>query len=150
MWEVGSQRRTNSVEQVAVPQAAMLPLQGQLPQQTRPWPPSNQCRDGHLLPRSCTAHADGCISSANYPQNYPSHDECGIRVAPNILKDIRVVAFSTEGQYDKMIVDGDPYSGNRGPERVVPHGTIIWSAVFWLQYAKTPTFFVLARPRELE
>ena len=37
-------------------------------------------------------------------------------------------AFQTEAKYDKLIINGNAYSGNVGPSGIVPEGSISWSS----------------------
>jgi len=39
-----------------------------------------------------------------------------------------VRGFETENRYDKLIVNGEPFSGNSGPSGIVPQGSISWSS----------------------
>jgi len=41
---------------------------------------------------------------------------------------IQVVSFETEAKYDKLTVNGQAYSGNKGPVDIVASGTITWTA----------------------
>ena len=80
--------------------------------------------------RSC--RVDGaCISSTNFPGNYPDNDECDFQAPPLDLQHplaIEVVSFSTQSGHDFLQVDGELYSGEVGPERILPEGTISWRA----------------------
>jgi len=55
--------------------------------------------------------ADGCVTSPNYPGNYGSNERCTI--GPN-FGTIRVDAFDTERNGDKMFVNGEARSGHSG------------------------------------
>lgn len=58
----------------------------------------------------CTRDANGCAMSPNYPSNYPDSESCEIWYygAPSV---IQVVDFDTEETYDKLVLNGDEYSG---------------------------------------
>ena len=86
--------------------------------------------------RSCTLHADGCISSTNYPMDYPNYDLCQIQVHQGGWA-IHVQDFETEGNYDKLTVNGKEFSGSgtwKGPRGIVPTGTIEWRSDAWLHW----------------
>ncbi|CAE7202543.1 unnamed protein product [Symbiodinium natans] len=72
-----------------------------------------------------------CVSSPNYPGQYPDGEGCIIQVAPLDPERplaIDVVDFSTEWSWDLLTVNGVDYSGTNGPEGVLPTGNITWNA----------------------
>ena len=81
------------------------------------------------FPRSCTASED-CISSSDYPANYPDDDHCIIQVShnPRRFMAISVVSFSTEWDWDFLVINGIRYSGVEGPHKIIPRGTITWTS----------------------
>ena len=82
------------------------------------------------VPRSCRVDG-GCISSTNFPSSYPNDDECNLQAPPLDPQHplaMEVVSFSTEQGYDFLTVNGVLYSGNVGPQSIVPEGTISWRA----------------------
>ena len=44
------------------------------------------------------------------------------------LRTCEVMSFSTEEDFDELVVNGVYYSGSAGPDGVVPQGTIRWRA----------------------
>ena len=82
------------------------------------------------VPRSCRVDG-GCISSTNFPSSYPNDDECNFQAPPLDPQHplaMEVVSFSTEQGYDFLTVNGVLYSGNVGPQSIVPEDTISWRA----------------------
>ena len=63
-----------------------------------------------MLGGSCTASADGCITSANYPASYTNGENCTIVVGTDVS--LVVQSFATEARYDKLTVNGVQYSGS--------------------------------------
>ena len=88
------------------------------------------------MPRSCTLHEDGCITSPNYPDNYPVSN-CTIVVDSSNTVPIDVVDWKIEsGQTlvgDELRVNGKRYStfysiganDPVGPDGIVPRGSIL-------------------------
>ncbi len=74
---------------------------------------------------SCAISSDGCVTSPGYPSNYASGQKC-VFTMPELP--LRVEAFSTEGSYDKLKVNGQDYSGERGTDDVTPSGGIEWTS----------------------
>jgi hypothetical protein len=58
---------------------------------------------------------------------YGDGEECVISVSGDVGP-IAVQDFSTEGGYDKLTVNAIAYSGQAGPEGVVPSGEITWTS----------------------
>ncbi|CAJ1379694.1 unnamed protein product [Effrenium voratum] len=78
-----------------------------------------------ILSGSCTT--DGkCIQSPGYPQNYPAEEGCAIQVAASNTDPLVAQAFSTEEDWDLLVVNGNLYSGTRSPDGEVPQGTVSW------------------------
>ncbi|CAE7405136.1 UVR8 [Symbiodinium sp. CCMP2592] len=72
-----------------------------------------------------------CISSPDFPDMYPNSHECiftGPPVDQQRLLVMDVVEFSTQSEYDYLMVNGVRYSGDVGPHEQVPRGTIAWHA----------------------
>lgn len=70
---------------------------------------------------------DTCVSSPNYPNNYPNGEQCEIKTDPGTL--IQTRSFETEHGYDFMHIDGVPYHGGTGPNAVTLNsGKITWKA----------------------
>ena len=66
------------------------------------------------------------MTSPNFPSDYRDRDDCTIMMDPP--SPIEVEAFSTEADFDKLWVDGTPYSGSDGPVGIVPNGPVQWSS----------------------
>ncbi|CAE7639871.1 Ctrb1 [Symbiodinium sp. CCMP2456] len=77
---------------------------------------------------NCKIDSDGCATSPRYPSRYNNNRDCEIEVAPGNTKAIMVAQFSTEARYDFLEVNGLAFSGQIGPENVVPSGVIKWDA----------------------
>ncbi|CAE7280339.1 unnamed protein product, partial [Symbiodinium sp. CCMP2592] len=74
-----------------------------------------------------------CITTTGFPRSfYQSYEQCSIEVAENNTMPIQVLAFKT-GSEDKLMVNGQSYSGTHGPDDVVPQGIVEWSSVAQLQ-----------------
>jgi len=80
-----------------------------------------------ILSGPCTIR-DGCIQSPNYPENYSNNQRCTILVNETLAKPIEVVSFNTEYGYDKMYINGRPFSGRRNPSKIVPRYAISWES----------------------
>ena len=63
-----------------------------------------------MLEGSCTATAEGCITSPNWPANYGNSESCAIAVGTDVS--LWVQSFATEARYDKLTVNGVQYSGS--------------------------------------
>ncbi|CAE7622656.1 unnamed protein product [Symbiodinium sp. CCMP2592] len=69
-----------------------------------------------------------CIATTGFPLVfYGSYDHCDIEVAENNILPIQVLAFEI-GSKDKLMVNGQSYSGTHGPDDVVPQGIVEWRA----------------------
>lgn len=82
---------------------------------------------------SCSIDASGCALSPNYPSFYSPRERCTIVVEERLSGPITVNSFSTERNYDVLVVNGIRYSGNQGPDGVVPKGLIAWSSDYSVQ-----------------
>jgi hypothetical protein len=63
-----------------------------------------------VLEGSCTATAEGCITSPNWPANYGNSESCRIAVGTDVS--LVVQSFATESGYDLLTVNGVQYSGS--------------------------------------
>jgi hypothetical protein len=63
-----------------------------------------------VLDGSCTATAEGCITSPNWPANYGNSESCAIVVGTDVS--LMVQSFATESGYDLLSVNGVQYSGS--------------------------------------
>jgi C1A family cysteine protease len=73
----------------------------------------------------CTKSSDGCVTSNNYPLRYSDSKSCTITGFPTI----GTVGFETENNYDKLVVNGQTYSGRTGPAvGLAPTADITWAA----------------------
>ena len=63
-----------------------------------------------MLEGSCTATAEGCITSPNWPANYGNSESCAIVVGTDVS--LVVQSFATESGYDLLSVNGVQYSGS--------------------------------------
>merc|ERR1711865_512111 len=77
---------------------------------------------------TCTMDENGCASSPNHPGLYGNSESCTIGVDVGAIGPIAVLSFKTEESYDGLQVNGIFYSGNKGPNNVVPSGDITWSS----------------------
>merc|ERR1740130_1746801 len=75
----------------------------------------------------CKVDGD-CVSSPNFPQQYSNNEACVIGIDATKAKPIVVKQFDTEKGYDKLVVNGWPYSGVAGPDGALPIGTVQWSS----------------------
>lgn len=71
--------------------------------------------------------ATNCVTSNNYPEAYGIKEACTVSVG---FPKISVVAFNTEGNYDKFKVNGVQYSGSTNPDGVTPTTAIVWTSDF--------------------
>lgn len=74
----------------------------------------------------CTIDRDGCAQSPNYPGLYPDLEACLIQVYNGNMRRIHAVSFVTEKDFDKLSINGVAYSGDAGPQGIVPIGMIKW------------------------
>uniref|UniRef100_A0A7S1S1Z8 CUB domain-containing protein n=1 Tax=Alexandrium catenella TaxID=2925 RepID=A0A7S1S1Z8_ALECA len=74
----------------------------------------------------CTVGVDGCIQSPSYPEVYPNTGICVIGVNTSTAGPLKVEYFSTESGYDSLMVNGMRFTGNRGPQGLVPYEDIVW------------------------
>ena len=79
----------------------------------------------------CKAYGN-CACSSNYDASctspsgtYNNNEECTVTFPPSSL--LTSSAFSTESRYDKVTVNGVPYSGSTGPNGVVA-SSMTWSS----------------------
>lgn len=77
----------------------------------------------------CSIDDNHCLRSPNYPEKYGKGQTCTITIPnPSSAVPIVVKSFETESRWDKLVVNKAVYSGNDGPEGVVPQGSISWSS----------------------
>ncbi|CAJ1461092.1 unnamed protein product [Effrenium voratum] len=76
----------------------------------------------------CTLDAENCILSPNFPEEYGTSETCKIAVNTSAAVPIQVANFSTELRFDSLMFDCKYFSGDRGPEGLVPQGAIAWSS----------------------
>lgn len=76
----------------------------------------------------CSIDANHCLRSPNYPSKYANNQVCTIAIDDSLAEPIVVKDFQTEAKYDKLIVNGNAYSGKAGPDGIVPQGSISWSS----------------------
>jgi hypothetical protein len=81
-----------------------------------------------VLSGPCKVDSAGCVVSGNYPSNYDAEEQCEIAVNEDKMTPLHVVAFATEQDFDVLRINGHDYSGARGPQGVIPTGTIYWGA----------------------
>lgn len=74
----------------------------------------------------CQMDESGCVMSGNFPKAYSANERCQIAVDEAKAKPIHVVQFDTEVTFDALKMNGVIYSGNRGPDGVIPTQTIFW------------------------
>jgi secreted trypsin-like serine protease len=74
----------------------------------------------------CAMDEEFCISSPGYPSDYGNSVSCTIAINSSSAVPIDVVEFTTEKEYDVMLVDCTPYSGDDGPDGILPLSTIYW------------------------
>lgn len=67
-----------------------------------------------------------CISSSGHPSNYGNGESCEISIDGAVQLDVQ--AFDTESGYDRLLVNGQIYQGNNGPQNVVATGSINWNS----------------------
>lgn len=88
-----------------------------------PPPPAPPAGNFQVTSGGCKVEA-GCVSSPHFPHPYHNNEHCAIKVsAPTVLN---VVAFSTEGGYDTLIVNNRKYSGGHHPHGQTASGTMHW------------------------
>ena len=76
----------------------------------------------------CTINGT-CVRSPNYPSNYGNGQSCTITPeAPAVGLLLSAIAFETEQNYDKLIVNGVTYSGTTGPSNVLLESAFTWSS----------------------
>lgn len=76
----------------------------------------------------CTIDQAGCLLSPNFPREYSTSQKCEISVRKQNPSPIVVETFLTEEKYDYLTVNSKEYSGEQGPEGVVPRGPIVWTS----------------------
>jgi hypothetical protein len=67
-----------------------------------------------------------CISSPNYPENYPNDASCVIGVEGEVTLEVK--DFSTEVFWDTLTVDDQVFHGTAGPDRVRTEAEITFSS----------------------
>lgn len=88
---------------------------------TRSSPPGLSVASG-----PCTIDAGGCALSPNYPLAYGNSQACSISVGGSFP--VTALSFSTELNFDKLLLNNAVYSGTVGPQGVVTSGPITWSS----------------------
>ena len=76
----------------------------------------------------CTMDEYDCIMSPAFPDPYPSKESCLIAVNVTDAVPIRVENFSTEPSFDFLSFDCQAFSGDIGPDGIVPDPSIHWAA----------------------
>mmetsp|Transcript_110935 Transcript_110935/g.214839 ORF Transcript_110935/g.214839 Transcript_110935/m.214839 type:complete len:495 (-) Transcript_110935:281-1765(-) len=76
----------------------------------------------------CVSFPDGCVASSNYPDYYLDSDSC--IMSGSVGCAMRIVDFATESGYDRLVVNGNVYSGTEGPEGVIPDHKFTWHTDF--------------------
>mmetsp|Transcript_88816 Transcript_88816/g.108644 ORF Transcript_88816/g.108644 Transcript_88816/m.108644 type:complete len:417 (+) Transcript_88816:85-1335(+) len=76
----------------------------------------------------CVMDEKQCIMTPGFPKNYTSADYCRIAVNDAAAVPIVVEKFQTENNYDSLIVNCEPFSGDRSPSGIVPNSDIFWAS----------------------
>ena len=89
-------------------------------------PPNAPSRVEVTVEGQCSLSPDGtCVRSPNFRHEYFNSQTCHVRGLP--LVPLEVVFFSTEAKFDYVTVNGIQYSGDEGPDGVIPmDGTLKW------------------------
>lgn len=75
----------------------------------------------------CTIDEEGCIQSPGFPEGYGNSEACEIAVDVPSAVPIRVMNFSTEQGFDRLVIDCEAFSGTSGPDGVIPTSALSWS-----------------------
>lgn len=75
----------------------------------------------------CTIDEEGCIQSPGFPEGYGNSEACEIAVDVPAAVPIRVMNFSTEQGFDRLVIDCEAFSGTSGPDGVIPTSALSWS-----------------------
>jgi len=73
----------------------------------------------------CVTHEDGCVTSPNWPGQYPNSQRCDISYK---IGKLNVTAFEVERGYDFLQVNGEQFAGTHSPDGVVPYTNLLWSS----------------------
>ena len=76
----------------------------------------------------CSMDEFDCIMSPGFPEPYPSKESCLIAVNVTDAVPIRVENFSTEPSFDFLSFDCQAFSGDIGPDGIVPDASIHWAS----------------------
>lgn len=71
-----------------------------------------------------------CVESPNFPRRYDNDEQCTVEIHTGVAVPIQVSRFQTESYFDVLVVNGEPYSGSRGPHKVTPTADINWYSDF--------------------
>lgn len=76
----------------------------------------------------CQNEGGGCVASPGYPSQYGNNQACNIMVSGS--GSLRVDAFVTENNYDKLTIDNTEYQDTSGPNgvQVFAHTSIRWNS----------------------
>eukprot|EP00439_Symbiodinium_sp_Y106_P009384 s3949_g1.t1 len=75
----------------------------------------------------CTIDEEGCIQSPGFPEGYGNSEACEIAVDVPSAVPIRIMNFSTEQGFDRLVIDCEAFSGTSGPDGVIPTSALSWS-----------------------
>jgi len=78
----------------------------------------------------CTKDSSDCILSPNFPKPYGNEEKCVIGVNVETIFFVTAEPFDTEWGYDTLLINGQTYSGNMGPDFVWPLDAIVWTSDF--------------------
>merc|ERR1712217_406636 len=75
---------------------------------------------------NCHTDSDNCVTSGGFScGSYDNSQSCTISKE---FGEINVESFETENKFDKVVVNGDGYSGPSGPDGVIPTTDIVWTS----------------------
>merc|ERR1719232_677238 len=97
-------------------------------------PPGWEILDG----TGCQIAGD-CAHSKNFPNNYGIKEHCSIEIHGTVK--VKVEAFNTESNYDKLVMRGSTYSGTVAPPDGDLSGFISWAS----DYSETRKGWKLCR-----
>jgi len=75
----------------------------------------------------CSVDAWGCAVSPNFPKDYSIDQQCNLTLG-GTPGPIYATSFSTEFGFDRLVVNGVPYSSTWGPDGITPLGTVTWTS----------------------
>eukprot|EP00438_Fugacium_kawagutii_P003771 Skav207395 [mRNA] locus=scaffold2421:96854:101985:+ [translate_table: standard] len=76
----------------------------------------------------CTIDSSNCLLSPGFPEPYEDGQQCKVAINPSGALPLAVMNFSTELGFDKLYVDCKSFSGDTGPDGVVPTSAIFWTS----------------------